>query len=201
MLGRDFARSSFVIEVARQRRGLDRERLRRPRLLAGRGGLRHRALLDAEDRLAGDAIEDEQQPHLRDLRDRRDRLAVLHDVDQRRRGAQIVVPDVVVHELPVPLQLAGRRVERDDGVPYRLSPCGRRRSSRWSGIELGRKTMPRWASSVRNPQTLVPPGDSSSCRLPRSRGPARRARRQVERPEQLAGPGVPGADPGACSPG
>ena len=68
--------------IARQRRRLDRERLRRRRPLAGRAGLRHLALLDAEDRLAGFAVEDEQQRHLRLLRHRGDRPPAAADVDR-----------------------------------------------------------------------------------------------------------------------
>ena len=60
------------------------------------------------------AIEDEQRAHLGHLRDGRYPPAVLRDVDQGRRGWQIPVPDVVVHELLEPLELAGVRIERDE---------------------------------------------------------------------------------------
>ena len=103
--GEMFVGSSDLLErVARQRRRLQRERLRRRRLLAGHRALRHRTLLHAEHRLAGDAIEDEQQAHLGDLRDGRNRSCRrCIDVDQRRRRAEVVVPDVVMHELLMPL--------------------------------------------------------------------------------------------------
>ena len=53
-----------IERVAGKRRRLDGKRLRRPRRLAGHVALRHRTLFDAEDRLAGDAIEDEDERHL-----------------------------------------------------------------------------------------------------------------------------------------
>ena len=97
----------------------------------------------AEDRLAGDAIEDEHQRHLRHHRDRGNGAAVALDVDQRRRRRHVVVPEVVMNELPVPLQLPGRRVERDDGVAVEVRALAipavivgrrRRRSARTRGL-------------------------------------------------------------------
>ena len=75
---------------------------------------RHRTLLDAVDRLAGDAIEQEQQARLVDHGHGRNRPAALLDVDQRRRAPTVRVPDVVVHDLEVPEVLAGVRVGRDE---------------------------------------------------------------------------------------
>ena len=76
--------------------GLHREGLRRPRLIARRVEARHRALLDAEERLAGQAVEHEQQALLRHLRDGGNLLSVLRRLDQRRRRADVPVVDVVV---------------------------------------------------------------------------------------------------------
>ena len=116
-LGRD--RGQLVARErgnARQRRRLDGKRLRRPRLLARHVALRHRTLLDAEHRLAGDPVEDEDQPHLRELHDGGNRPAGARDVDQNRLRRQVVVPDVVMDQLLMPAANAGGRVERDQRV-------------------------------------------------------------------------------------
>ena len=76
--------------------------------------LRHRPLLDAVDRLAGHAIEQEQQSDLVDRGHGGNGPAALLHVDQRRRAGQIGVPDVVMHDLEVPQVLAGVRVGRDE---------------------------------------------------------------------------------------
>ena len=115
------------------------KRLRRPRRLAGHVALRHRHVLRCRRRLASDAIEDEQRAHLRHLRDRGNPPAVPRDVDQGRRGRQIPVPDVVVHELLEPLELAGRsRRARRASCRTGSCPCDRRRRSRTSAIRSAR---------------------------------------------------------------
>ena len=43
--------------------------------------------------------------HFVDLRDGRNGLAILDDIDQRRSGSKIVVPDLVMDELLIPLEL------------------------------------------------------------------------------------------------
>ena len=99
-----------------------RERLRGPRGFARHVTLRDGTLLEAEQRLTGDAIEDEERAHLGDLGDRRDPAAVLRHLDQRRRGGQIPVPNVVVNELVKPLQPAGCGIERDQRVAVEILP-------------------------------------------------------------------------------
>src|SRR3954453_10801362 len=94
----------FVEVVARdrilcQRLWFHRERLRRRRLLAGDVAFRYRALLDVEDRLAGDTVEREHQSGLVDDDDRGHHLSVAAQVDEKRRRLRVVVPDVMVHEL------------------------------------------------------------------------------------------------------
>ena len=98
------------------RRRLARNRLRRRVPLTRHVALRNRLLRNRPDRLAGDPIEHVQHPHLRRLGDRLDRLAVDDDVHQQRRRGHVVVPDVVVHDLVVPLHLAGLQVDRDKAV-------------------------------------------------------------------------------------
>jgi hypothetical protein len=101
---------------AHERTWLRRERLRRRRLLAGHRALRHGALLDLEEGLAGHAIEDEHQPHLRELHDGRNRAALARDVHEDRLRGRIEIPDVMVDELRVPAARARGRIERDERV-------------------------------------------------------------------------------------
>src|SRR6266404_91345 len=72
---------------SRQRRRLDRKWLRRPILVAGNRVIRgYFALFHLKDRLAGQAIEDEQQALLGPLRYGGDLLAVAGHIDQGVRG-------------------------------------------------------------------------------------------------------------------
>ena len=77
----------------RQRLRLDRERLRRRRLFAGHVALRHRTFDDVENRLAGDAVEREQQPDLVDDEEGGNRLAAPLQVDDERSRLHVVIPD------------------------------------------------------------------------------------------------------------
>ena len=193
--------SDLLQRVARQRRRLERERLRRRRLLAGHRALRHRPLFHAEHRLAGHAIEDEQQPHLGDLRDRGNRLAVLDDVDQRRRRAEVVVPDVVMHELLVPLALAGRDVDGDERVAVEVvagmrdadvvAADNRDRDVDDAARFVDREIAPRVGAADRLPGVVLPGLVIGIARL----------RDQVERPHQRAGARVPRLESPARSAG
>ncbi len=89
-----------------------RDRLRRRGLLAL--VLRHRLLLDRQQRLAGLAVEQVEPAGLARLGEALALLAVDLDVEQHDRARRVVVPDVVVHLLEVPAVLAGLRVERHD---------------------------------------------------------------------------------------
>ena len=112
----------FLLELdARQRRRLHGERLRRRIPLAGDVALRHGPLLDAEDRFAGHAIEDEHVAGLADGGERRNRPAVLADVHQRRRRRHVRVPEIVVHGLEVPLVLARLGIHRDHRVRVQVA--------------------------------------------------------------------------------
>ena len=94
-----------------ERTGLLGDRLRRRIPLARHVGLCLRTFVDAVDRRAVLAIQDEHERRFPDLRERRNRLAVLPDVDQAWRGREVVVPDLVADVLEVPLQRARLRVE------------------------------------------------------------------------------------------
>ena len=106
--------SAGVIVMRESGAGFDRERLRLRGALERHLALRHRPLLDAVDRLAGDAIHQEHQAPLAHDADGGNRPAVLPHVEQDRRVRDVGVPDVVVHDLEVPQVLAGVRVGRDD---------------------------------------------------------------------------------------
>ena len=112
---------------------LVRNRLRRPRLLAGTRGLgRHRHFLDRMHRLPGLAIQDVEVSVLARLGQGPDPLSAHLHVEQHRRTARIVVPDVVMRLLEVPLQLAGAQassariesVKRLIPARFVLSPNG-----------------------------------------------------------------------------
>src|SRR5206468_3380151 len=106
-----------------ERRRPRREGLRRERMLSRRVGLRHRPFLDRPDRAAGLALEDEQEALLRRLRDDIDIAAVLADRQQLRRLGQVVVPQIVMHQLVMPNAFAGARVERHERVAEQI--CAR----------------------------------------------------------------------------
>ena len=124
--------------LPRERRRNRRIRLRRPRLLARHVALRHRALFDGPERLAGDAIEHEQETLFGRLRDGVDRLAVVANRDQLWGGVVVVVPQIVVHHLKMP-QASFRCVHpaRAGSCRRGCCRCDRRRSSRRSASRWG----------------------------------------------------------------
>ena len=93
---------------------VERKRLRRRIVLARHVALRNRALFNRPQRLSRHAIEHVQECLLGRLRDRLDDLSVASDVHQDRRAGDVVIPDAVVHQLVVPLALAGLQVDRDE---------------------------------------------------------------------------------------
>ena len=68
-------------------------------------------LVDRPDRLTVGAIEHVEQRLLRRLGDRLDGAAVDGDVGEDRRRRHVEVPDPMVHELVMPLALAGRQID------------------------------------------------------------------------------------------
>src|SRR5439155_2513281 len=86
-------------------------RLRLRGLLAGHVRLRHRPLLDRQNRLAADSIEHVQPAFLRWHRHDLARLpADRHVCDDRRRG-HVEVPNRVVDELEVPFALTVSEID------------------------------------------------------------------------------------------
>ena len=77
--------------------------------------LRHGALIDADQRLAGDSIEDVSPAGLAHLRKAFALLASDLGIEQHHRVGRVIVPDVMVHFLKVPAVLAGARLNGDDG--------------------------------------------------------------------------------------
>ena len=77
---------------------------------------RHGALLDGDERLAGLAVQHEQHARLRRLQDSRQHLGAPADRRERRRRGVVVVPEIVMHGLEVPGDLAGRGPQCHDRV-------------------------------------------------------------------------------------
>src|SRR4030095_13391644 len=122
------------------------------------------------------------------------RAAVALDVDERRRGRHVVIPQIVMHELVVPLQRAGRRVERDDGVAVQIGAfaiaavvVGRRRAER--RIDEYALGIDRGEGPDGRPRSVLPavafPGLHAGLTGPRH---------GVERPQELAGARIPPAN-------
>ena len=101
-----------VDDDAVERLGPGRVWLGRGGVIAGHLGLENRAILDRPDRLAGGAIEGEYQPLFRVLDQRRNFFSVDDQIEQDRRGGNVVVPLVAAVNLEMPAALAGGGVER-----------------------------------------------------------------------------------------
>ena len=151
----------------------------------------------------GLAVEDVGAAVLRDLRDDVARPAVLRDRDERRRGGEVAVPEVVLHGLEVPDALAGRRAQAEDRVgeqvvavpvgavevvrrpsrsrrrPARASRRARRPTTRWRRRCTSTRPSARCRSRTRR--------DAGSCETPTS---ARRCGRRTRgcRPAPTAAP-------------
>ena len=170
------------------------KRLRRRRLLARHVRLRHRPLFDRKDRLAGRAIEQVEHRLLAHRRDRLHRPAVDGEVDEHRRRGDVHVPDRMVHELEMPLPLAGLVVDRDDalgeqvvaGTEAAVEVRARRldRQVREPELLVDRHLIPDADVAVDRPR-IVQPGVVAELAGPRNR---------VERPQPLAGAHVEAAD-------
>ena len=145
--------------LAGERRRHRRERLRRPGLLARHGALRR----SAAPRSATAACRSRDRTRTGSRawppgRRRRSRRPFVRHRDQLRRRGEVVVPQVVVHDLEVPQALAGAGVERDQASSRRgCCRCGRRRSSRRSASRSGSRRCRGWASIESSPQVLAPP--------------------------------------------
>ena len=107
----------FLLETgARQGRRLQWERLRGRIPLSGHIARRNRTLLDTEYRFAGFTVEDEHPALLSNLCECWNRLSVLFDVDQNRRGRQVRIPQIVMNGLEMPFVLSGFRIDGDHRI-------------------------------------------------------------------------------------
>ena len=145
MLGLAFVEVVARDRVLRQRRRLDRERLRRRSLLARQVALRHRALLDIEDRLASDAVEREQQSHLRGDDHGGNRLTVALQVDEKRRRLDREVPEAAA--TPVRLRLPrGRHAACSRREAATIASASVVAPASSAAIRPSRMTRTRWQS-------------------------------------------------------
>ena len=198
-----FDRRRVVDEIRRHeallrvRRRPRRNRLRRRRLLARHFALQHRRLRHRPDRLAGHAIEDVDPALLRRRGDDLARLAVDRDVEKVRRHRRVVVPDVVVHELEVPLPHAGLHVDRDDAV--REQVVARTMAAVFVAEAFADGDVDETEfriGAVRRPRIVLADADRPDLRavLPRFGAELTRLRNEIELPELLAGVHVEAAD-------
>ena len=121
-LGRNVRGVRFGVVLPHERRGLGRKRLRGPGLFAAQVRLRHRPFLDRPERFTGDAIEHKEQPVLRALRHGVDLFAAVIHRQQHRRTRQILVQQIVMHDLEMPEPFPGRGVQRHDAVGEQIHP-------------------------------------------------------------------------------
>src|SRR6185503_14265683 len=126
--------------------------------------------------------------------DRRNRAPVALDVEQGRRGRKVVVPQVVVHELPLPLRLPRQRVERHDRVAVQVRALAiaavivggwrpQRREDE-AALDVDGEERPDVRARTILPALPFPGLDAGLA------GPGH----GVERPQQLPAPRVPSAD-------
>ena len=108
--------------VARVRRRLRRERLRRARLFPGHVGLRHGTLFDRPHGLTGHAVEDVEKGLLARDSDGFDRAPVDRDVGQNRRGRHVVVPERMMHQLEMPLPLSCSQIDANEALGKQVVP-------------------------------------------------------------------------------
>src|SRR4029453_9917815 len=115
--GVGFGNYVFFFETdLRERRRLERKRLRRRIPLARHITFGDGTLLDAEDGLSVRAVEDEHITSLADGSEGRNGPSVLYDIDKAWCGRHVRIPDVVMHRLKVPFVFARLCVDRNDGV-------------------------------------------------------------------------------------
>ena len=165
-------------------------RLRRRRLLVRHIRGRHRLLDDRPDRLSGDAIERVQPTLFGGHRDHLPRTARDRHVGDERRRRHVEVPDRMVHELEVPLALAGFQIDARKRFgkqvvagPMAAVVIGAGRLNRQihePGVFVHSDLRPHADVAVRRPRLL----------FPRVVAELARPRNRVELPQLLAGPSV-----------
>ena len=102
----------FVAHTGQGRR-LHRDRLGRKGHLARDIAFRYRTLFDAENRLAGFAVQDIHVSGFRCHGQSRNRPPATNDVEQSGRRRRVGVPQIVMDSLEVPLVRAGLDIDGD----------------------------------------------------------------------------------------
>ncbi len=136
-------------------------------------------------------------PCLLNSADRRNRLAAAPDVEQRRRRRHVVVPDVVMHQLLIPDELARGGIERDHAIGVEAVPQtqaavifvaagGSDGDVYQAALGVERQEAPHIGAVL----------DVPAIALPRLVAGLTRLRLGVERPDQLAGARIPSAHHG-----
>jgi len=97
-------------------RGFGRERLREPRLFARNPRLRDGPFFDRKKRTTRLAVQHKDVADFPGLRDRVDPAALVRDRHEIGRTGDVVVPDVVVHDLEMPDALASVRFQRQHAI-------------------------------------------------------------------------------------
>ena len=173
--------------IPRVGRRLRRKRLRRRCLFARHGRLRHRLLVNRPDRLPGHAIEHVEPSKLARQGHRLDSLAVHIGVQQQRRRRIVEVPDRMVHQLEVPLALAGLQIDADQGVAEQIV------AGPMAAVEVRRRIFDGQVYEARffvdgdlrpNARVAV---DRPRFVFPRVVAELAGLRNRVERPQELAG--------------
>ena len=172
--------------LARERRRRRREGLRRPRLLARDVALRDGTLLDRPERRPRHAVEHVQHARLAGLGHDVHHPAVVADREQLRRGHEVVVPQIVMHELLVPQALAGARIEGQQAVAEQVG------ADAVAAVEIERRRSGREVDdAARHVDRDLAPGVGAADVLPGVLRPGvvaelARTRNGVERPHQRA---------------
>ena len=162
-----------------------REWLRRRQSFTFRAALRHHALFHRPHRLAGIAVEHEDKSLLGRLN--YDIALAVSGVDtrQRRLRRQVVIPDVVMHGLECPHELAGLDAQRDHriGVLVVARPLAAPKVRRRRGCRQENQPARR-VDRHRRPDIGVTGFDTVA--LERLEGPARLAAARIERAHHAA---------------
>ena len=154
---------------------------------------RDRAFLDLRHRLAGFAVKHEDHALLAGLhQQRRGAALAVRQVVQQRLGRQVEVPQVMVGGLEMPADLAGGRVDGDDGGTVLIVQRGTlARPEVWRGV-AGWQVDQVQFGVVRHRRPDVRRAAGVGLAFRRQAGQVRITR--IPRPGQLTGVNVVGAD-------
>src|SRR5205823_9123849 len=83
---------------------------------SGNFALRNLSIFNSKYRYSGLAIQNENESEFSRLHQRGNLFSFDRDIEQDRRGGQVHIPEVVMHGLEIPFELAGRCIECNDGI-------------------------------------------------------------------------------------